>query len=137
MSDDAVKIAARQGAYYCLTGLWPLLHMKSFEAVTGRKRERWLVLTVGMLVGAIGGGLLMAVREKRVDPALRNIAWATATGIAALEFPLALTGRIRAIYAADALLETCWAARWTRLARTPTRTATPRQIPDTTGHTAW
>jgi hypothetical protein len=43
--------------------------MPSFEAVTGPKRERWLVRTVGVLVLAIGGTLTLA--------AARVVAWAT------------------------------------------------------------
>ncbi len=32
------------------TGLWPLVHRRSFEAVTGRKTYWWLVNTVGSLL---------------------------------------------------------------------------------------
>lgn len=39
-----------QGIYYVASGLWPLLHMRSFEAVTGPKRDKWLVNTVGALI---------------------------------------------------------------------------------------
>ena len=34
---------AAQGALYVVTGVWPLLHMASFEAVTGPKTDDWLV----------------------------------------------------------------------------------------------
>jgi len=32
-------IALAQGLYFAGTGIWPLVHMRSFEAVTGRKTE--------------------------------------------------------------------------------------------------
>ncbi len=47
-------LASGQGALYVATGVWPLLHMPSFEAVTGPRLERWLVQTVGVLVASIG-----------------------------------------------------------------------------------
>ena len=53
-------IAGTQGSYFLLTGVWPLLHMRSFLAVTGPKTDLWLVETVGVLVAAIGAGLLLS-----------------------------------------------------------------------------
>jgi hypothetical protein len=52
----AATPATTQAAYYLMTGLWPLFHRRSFEAVTGPKTDYWLVRTVGVLVAAIGGG---------------------------------------------------------------------------------
>ncbi len=46
--------ASLQGIYYVATGLWPILNMRSFEMVTGPKRDKWLVKTVGALITAIG-----------------------------------------------------------------------------------
>ena len=44
-------LAHAQGGYYAITGVWPLVHMRSFEAVTGPKQDHWLVHTVaGLLV---------------------------------------------------------------------------------------
>jgi hypothetical protein len=41
------RLIGFQAGYYCLTGVWPLLHMASFEAVTGPKVDDWLVKMVG------------------------------------------------------------------------------------------
>jgi uncharacterized membrane protein HdeD (DUF308 family) len=57
------RLTRLQGAYYLATGLWPLIHMTSFEALSGRKRDRWLVRTVGLLAAAIGLTLLSRPRE--------------------------------------------------------------------------
>lgn len=39
-----------QGAYYIVTGMWPLLHIDSFQVVTGPKDNLWLVKTVGLFL---------------------------------------------------------------------------------------
>src|SRR5262249_51641109 len=47
-----------QGLYYVLAGVWPLLNMHSFLAVTGPKTDLWLVNTVAVLLVVIGAVLL-------------------------------------------------------------------------------
>ena len=59
-----------QGSYYLLTGLWPVVHLRSFEAVTGPKVDKWLVKTFGALTGAVGAALLFGSARKG-SPALR------------------------------------------------------------------
>jgi hypothetical protein len=119
---DIAEGAARvlpmvQGGYYLLTGLWPLVHMDSFERVTGRKTDRWLVRTVGALVVAIGSGLLRAGRRGYVARELRTVSQLAAAGFIAVEVPTAVRGRISSVYLADAALElgfmvaNAWAAR--------------------------
>ena len=39
-----------QGVYYVVSGAWPLVHIDSFQKVTGRKTDLWLVHTVGLQV---------------------------------------------------------------------------------------
>lgn len=41
-----VALARLHGIFNVLNGLWPLLHMHSFEAVFGLKTDKWLVRTV-------------------------------------------------------------------------------------------
>src|SRR5439155_14802188 len=81
--DAARRLVLGQGAYYAATGLWPLLHMRSFEAVTGPKREDWLVKTVGVLVTAIAGTLLVAGRRRRVPSEVALLAVSSAVGLGA------------------------------------------------------
>ena len=38
-----------QGGYYVATGVLPFVSRRAFEALTGPKREWWLVQTVGAL----------------------------------------------------------------------------------------
>jgi hypothetical protein len=105
-------LALTQGAYYLATGMWPLLSMRSFEAVTGPKRDRWLVKTVGVLVGVIGAVLLRASRRGRIDRDLSFLAAASAAGLTAIDTVYASTGRISRIYLLDALAETALVAAW-------------------------
>ena len=47
--------------YFMLTGIWPVVHMPSFIAVTGPKTDLWLVRTVGLLIAGIG---LCSLRDR-------------------------------------------------------------------------
>lgn len=104
-----------QGSYYVATGLWPIVHMASFERVTGRKTDRWLVRTVGALATAIGSGLLLAGRRGYVPPELRTVSQLAAAGFVAIDVPTVLRRRIPPVYLADAAVEliflaaTAWA----------------------------
>ena len=56
-----------QGGYYMATGLWPIVHFRSFEAVTGPKVDDWLVRMVGLLAATIGTALLLAAQRKNTS----------------------------------------------------------------------
>ena len=43
------RLLAFQSGYYGVTGIWPILHLPSFEAITGPKIDDWLVHMVGLL----------------------------------------------------------------------------------------
>src|SRR4051812_33006912 len=62
-----------QGIYYLITGLWPLISIRSFKAVTGEKNDNlpsgldidhWLVMTVGVLVTSIAVTLIIAAYRR-------------------------------------------------------------------------
>lgn len=97
--------------YYVVTGIWPLLHMPSFELVTGRKRDRWLVQTVGALVAVIGAAQLSALR-RRPPPELRGLSAGVALALATVELFHWRRGTISLAYALDALGELLLAAAW-------------------------
>jgi hypothetical protein len=103
MGDRALMAA--QGAYFTTTGVWPLLHMRSFEAVTGPKVDRWLVKTVGLCIACIGGTLLAAARHDRVTPEIRGLAVSSALALTAIDIAYSASGRISPIYLADAAAE--------------------------------
>jgi energy-converting hydrogenase Eha subunit E len=100
------RVLACQSAYYVLTGLWPLVHLGSFEAVTGPKTDDWLVRMVGLLATAIGGSIGVAVaREHTRAPEVVVLAAAAAFAFGAIDLWYGLTGRISPVYLADAAVE--------------------------------
>lgn len=94
-----------QALYYILSGVWPVLHMPSFEAITGPKVDDWLVRMVGLLAATIGVTLAVAVRARRWGTEVRTLAILSALAFAAIDLRYALTGRISPIYLADAAAE--------------------------------
>lgn len=106
-------VAALQGAYYTATGVWPLLSLSSFEAVSGPKTDGWLVITVGVLVTVIGLGLLAAAWTRQTGAPVRVIAIGSAAGLAFVDFYFALRGVIWPIYMLDGLGELVLIALWT------------------------
>ncbi|HKY33204.1 MAG TPA: hypothetical protein VJV23_11755 [Candidatus Polarisedimenticolia bacterium] len=99
-------LLALQGIYYLLTGIWPLVDIASFQAVTGPKQDLWLVRTVGVLVAVIGGSLLAAARGcQEPGAAVLLLAAGSALGLAAIDVRYALTGVISPVYLADAAAE--------------------------------
>lgn len=106
--------AVAQGLLYVATGVWPLIHMDSFEWVTGEKIDDWLVRTVGVLVLVIGGVLLWAAWRKRVTGELAALAVGAALGLTAIDVIYVAVGRIPPVYLLDAVAELalvcCWVA---------------------------
>jgi hypothetical protein len=103
--DRRRRTLVAQGAYYALTGLVPFFSRDAFEAVTGPKREWWLVQTVGALVTAVGGGLLGAGVRDRATPELLGIAAGSAAGLAGIDIVYVLRRRISPVYLADAAVQ--------------------------------
>ena len=99
-------------AYFLVTGIWPLLHIRSFEWITGPKTDRWLVKTVGVLVTAIGAVLVTARVRKRVTPEVGELAVGSGLGLAGVELWYVARGRIRPVYLLDAVLEVIFVAGW-------------------------
>jgi hypothetical protein len=116
----AATPAKAQAAYFLITGVWPLVHRRSFEAVTGPKVDFWLVRTVGVVVAAIGGGLALSAR-RGPSRDLELTALLAAAGLAAVDVVEVSRARISRVYLLDALIEAAivaaWAARGKRAIR--------------------
>jgi hypothetical protein len=95
-----------------LSGVWSLVHIQSFIAVTGPKTDVWLVKTVGVLVSVIGLSLLVMGLRGEVDPGLALVAVGSAVGLLVIEVAYALQRVIGVIYLGDALLEAVFVAWW-------------------------
>jgi len=78
--------------------------MRSFEAVTGRKTDDWLVRMVGLLATAIGGTLVLHSRSEAAPP----LAAATAASFLAVDVVYSANGTISPIYLTDAALQTAF-----------------------------
>lgn len=104
------RILIVQGVYYVATGVLPFVSRRAFEAVTGPKREWWLVQTVGALVTVIGGALLSAAGRRRVAPELVGIATGSAASLAAIDIVYVAKRRIAPTYLVDAALQLTFVA---------------------------
>ena len=111
-SDLSRWLSAGQAAYYVVTGAWPIVHLRSFEAITGPKPEGWLVKTVGALVTVIGGTLGLAAKTRRVTPELRFLAAGAALSLAAVDVIYTSKRRIKPVYLLDVLPELVIAGGW-------------------------
>ena len=120
-ADDPRRVACLvQAAYYVATGVWPLVSPRSFQAVTGPKRDVWLVKTVGVLVGVVGASLAVAAGREGTHgtTSIRVLAVGSALGLAAVDVVFVARGRISRIYLADAAAELGLVSVWLAPART-------------------
>ena len=105
-------IAVGHGILYVATGVWPLLSMRTFERVTGPKTDRWLVKTVGALIGV---SLMRAGVRGR---ALEEAGWlgsSSAAVLAMVDTIYVANRRIAPIYLLDAIVEVGLVAVWIAL----------------------
>lgn len=116
---DLRRLAAGlQGGWYVLTGLWSLVDIHSFMAVTGPKTDIWLVRTVGALLIVIGAVLGMAAIRRRIGLQEMTLGIGSALALAVVEIGYAATGVISPIYLLDGVVELIllglWFAGWVR-----------------------
>jgi hypothetical protein len=109
---NAVTLARVHGVGSVLGGLWPLLHLGSFEAVFGPKTDRWLVKTVsGLLI--VNGLTLLGTRSSPESIAqARRLGIGTAAVLAMIDLIYVPLGRISKMYLADAAVEIGLIAAW-------------------------
>lgn len=113
-------LALAQGAYYLVTGAWPLLDRASFERIAGPKVDFWLVHTVGLLVAVIGKELLWAGLGRADARSAQRLGIGSAGSLAAVELVYGLRGRISKVHLLEGLVELGLAAAWlTRLVGRP------------------
>ncbi len=100
------KLALAHSGFYLLTGVWPMLSPKTFQAVTGPKVDFWLVNTAGALISAIGAALGLAALHRRVTPEIKLLAIGSALGLTAIDVIYVARRRISPVYLLDAAAET-------------------------------
>ena len=94
-----------QAVYYVVTGIWPLVSMRTFELVTGPKTDDWLVQTVGVLAAVIGVALFVGSRRDSPDRETLTLSILSALGFIAVDVVFVSTGTIGPIYLADAAVQ--------------------------------
>ena len=105
-------VALVQGIYFFVTGIWPLLHMKSFLKVTGPKTDLWLVKTVGVILAVIGVVLIVAQVNGEINSSIILLAIGSGLGLAIVEFVYVAKRVISPIYLGDAFAELILIAWW-------------------------
>ena len=114
-TDSAVRLARLQAIFYIATGIWPIVSIRSFEAITGPKVDRWLVKTVGVLVAIIGFALALTSRRRQFPPEVVFVATASAGALATIDTVYVAKRRISPVYLPDAMAEMALVAAWARL----------------------
>src|SRR5687768_4980594 len=94
-----------QGAYYVGTGASPFVSRRLFEAVTGPKREWWLVQTVGALAIAIGATLVQSGRRDDPPAEAVTLAAGSAIAFAGIDVVYVARRRIAPTYLIDAVAQ--------------------------------
>lgn len=109
-------LALGQSAFYVISGVWPILHIGSFQKITGPKTDLWLVKTAGTLIAVIGSVIGLAGYRRKVSPEIGLLAVGCAAGLAAIDVVYVAKKRISPIYLLDALAEggliALWALVW-------------------------
>ncbi|MBF6612395.1 MAG: hypothetical protein IVW55_04635 [Chloroflexi bacterium] len=98
-------IALLQGGYYVITGIWPLVHIRSFMAITGRKTDLWLVKTAGVLITTIDSTLGVAGLRGKTTPEISFLAIGSALGLTGIDIVYVAKKQISPIYLLDAVAE--------------------------------
>jgi hypothetical protein len=101
-------IGVAQGVYYLATGLWAVVHYRSFSRVTGPKTDVWLVKTTGLILAGIGLVLLLFYETE----AAALLGLLIALTLAGADTFYSIRGTISKIYMADAAVELGFAAGW-------------------------
>lgn len=114
MTQSLRSVPSLQGSYYLITGLWPWIHLRSFEWLSGPKTDDWLVRTVGLLVAVVGAVLLLATWRRRITAEIAFLALGSAGALAFVDVYYVAVGRIWPIYLGDAVLQVLLILGWLR-----------------------
>lgn len=108
--------ALGQAGFYVATGVWSLIGIESFQKVTGRKTDVWLVKTVGALVTVVGAVLGMAGYRRTQTPEIPLLGAGSAAALTAIDIVYVARKRILPIYLLDAVAEigliVLWVVGW-------------------------
>jgi hypothetical protein len=104
-------LARAHGVFNIISGLWPLVHMRSFEKIFGPKADKWLVQTVA--------GLLLVIGWTQFSDAdadgrrARRLGVGTSATLLTIDLVYVSDGTLRWTYLLDAVAEAGWLVAWT------------------------
>ncbi|MDQ3657457.1 MAG: hypothetical protein M3457_20570 [Chloroflexota bacterium] len=107
------RIWLLHAAYDLVTGIWPIVDIRSFQKVTGPKADLWLVKTVGLVVTVIGAVIGSAGIRKRITPEVAGLAIGSSAALAAIDVVYVGKGRISPVYLLDVLMSVVLVGGWT------------------------
>ncbi len=105
------SVALAQGSFYLLTGLWPVLGVRSFQRLTGPKTDVWLVKTVGLLTTAVGAVLVLGANDTD-DSRLAALGAAAAAALAGIDLTYVSKRVISRVYLGDAAAQLAFVFGW-------------------------
>jgi hypothetical protein len=98
------------GLYVFVTGIWPVIFLQGFMAVTGPKTDTWLVRTMGAVFACIGVALFFSGREFYSPSIILSVSLSTV--LTCIDIFYVYTGVIPKIYLADAAAEGLFLFLW-------------------------
>ena len=107
-----IIVAWAQAVYFGVTGLWPILHIDSFQKVTGRKTDLWLVKTVGAVITVVAVSIGIAAYHHRFTAETIALAVGSAAVLAAIDMVYVARRLIPPVYLIDAAAEAVLVAAW-------------------------
>lgn len=108
----ARALAGAHAGYLLATGVWPIVHRSSFERVTGRKQDFWLVRTVGGLAALCGVTLGVAALGGRRTLEARTLAAGSALVFGAADVYAGI--RVSRVYFGDLIPQVAFTPVWFR-----------------------
>jgi hypothetical protein len=105
-------LALGHGFFYVVTGIWPVLSIDTFQAVTGGKRDLWLVKSTGLMIASIGSALMIAGYRGEISPEMRMLAVTSSLSLAGIDLVYVSKRVLGPIYLGDAAGELTLAAAW-------------------------
>jgi hypothetical protein len=105
-------VATLQSVYFLTTGLWPIIDIESFQAVTGPKTDLWLVCTFGALICVPGVAVGLAAWNARLDRTVLVIGLGSAIVLALCDVIYVIKGSIGPVYLIDAAAELALVLAW-------------------------
>jgi hypothetical protein len=110
-----------QGVYYLVTGVWPLISIRSFQMVTGyktdnlpsgREADHWLVMGMSVLITAIALTLVVSAWRRNRSVEIALLATGSAIGLTSIDVIYVARQVIAPIYLLDAAIQLPLIAAW-------------------------